>query len=363
MKKISKAVALILTLALMLTILAACGGGTTTQSQAPQTSAPETGAPESSAPSGAAQDPVTLQWAFTPPSGSMDEKWHMHIGDLISEYTSGAVTYEYYPNSTLGTEKVALEGVLSGTITQASISPNVIATVLPEFNILCLPFAFDSLEHFNKVISSDEYYEKMNEVANAVGLQYLGVDLAIPRNISTDKPVYTPADANGEVLRVMDGSIYTDMMALWGFGSSVISYGEVYTALQQGVVDGVENSNDGNLTMKFYEVVDYTTNTYHVYHGQHAVMNLDVWNSLTKETQESIRQAWKDTYPALLEELVPYVQEASDSIAEKGVTIIDLDEEQRQAWIDASQPLYEKYSGVIGEDFYNWFMEFVDSMR
>lgn len=61
MKKISKAVALILTLALMLTILAACGGGTTTQSQAPQTSAPETGAPESSAPSGAAQDPVTLQ--------------------------------------------------------------------------------------------------------------------------------------------------------------------------------------------------------------------------------------------------------------------------------------------------------------
>lgn len=55
--------------------------------------------------------------------------------------------------------------------------------------------------------------------------------------------------------------------------------------------------------------------------------------------------------------------EASDSIAEKGVTIIDLDEEQRQAWIDASQPLYEKYSGVIGEDFYNWFMEFVDSMR
>lgn len=114
MKKISKAVALILTLALMLTILAACGGGTTTQSQAPQTSAPETGAPESSAPSGAAQDPVTLQWAFTPPSGSMDEKWHMHIGDLISEYTSGAVTYEYYPNSTLGNEKVALEGVLSG---------------------------------------------------------------------------------------------------------------------------------------------------------------------------------------------------------------------------------------------------------
>ena len=78
------------------------------------------------------------------------------VGDRVNENTSGAITYEYYPNGTLGNEKVTLEGVISGTINQASISPNVVATVMPEMNVLCLPFVFDSLEHYYDVVSSEE---------------------------------------------------------------------------------------------------------------------------------------------------------------------------------------------------------------
>ncbi|MDO4312013.1 MAG: TRAP transporter substrate-binding protein [Eubacteriales bacterium] len=348
-----RVISFLLTAALMVTLLAGCGKS----SSSSENTSSETETKEET------QEAITLQWGYTPPAEGEDSKLHMQIGDLVSEYTDGAVTYEYYAGGALGNEKVSLEGVVSGTINQASISPNVVATVAPEFNVLCLPFLFDDVNHFYRVISSDEYYEKMNEVANSVGLQYLGEEFFAPRTIGTLKPVYTPDDADGQILRVMDGTIYTDMMKLWGFGSSVIAYGETYTAVQQGVVDGLENSNDGNLSMKFYEVIDYSTNTYHVYHGQATFMNLDQWNALTADTQEAIKKAWKEVSAESIKKFPALYEEQAQQMRDNGVEVIDLTDEQRQTWKDASEPLYEQYRGVIGEDFYDWFMELVESQR
>ena len=368
MKKVSKAIALILTLTMLFALMAACGGDTqpsAAPSSAPS-SAPETDPgtePGGNEPVASNQEPMTLQWGFTPPANSVDEEWHRYVGDLVTEKTGGAITFEYYAGGALGNEKVALEGVVSGTINMHSISPNVIATAVPELNVVCLPFLFDSMEHYFAVISSDEYYEKMNEVCNKIGVQYIGPEYAVPRTLATNAPVRTPDEANGQILRVMDGQIYTDMMALWGFGSSVISYGEVYTALQQGVVDGVENTNEGNYTMKFNEVYDYTTNTNHVYHAQHTLMNLDLWNSLEPETQEAFRQALKETYEVIYDEIKDLPAEYTALVEESGVEMINLTDEELQTWIDASQPLYEKYRGVIGEEFYDWFMDLVDAKR
>ena len=346
MKKLSKLMALILALVMVVGMLAGCSSKPGTSNNGPTS-----------------ENPLTVQWGYAPPANSEDEKWHKHIGNLIAEYTGNAVNYEYYPGGALGNEKVMLEGVVAGTVQQASISANVVATVLPQFNALCLPFMFDDVEHFYRVISSDEYYEKMNEIANSVGMQYLGEEFYAPRTLGTQVPVATPADAKGQILRVMDGTIYTDMMSLWGFGSSVVSYGETYTAIQQGVVDGLENSNDGNLAMKFYEVIEYSTQTYHVFHGQPTFMNLKVWNSLSTEQQQAIRKAWKEGQEAAIKELPGLFDAQYKTIQEKGVELIDLTDAQRQEWIDASKPLYEKYAGVMGQDFYDWFVALVNAKR
>lgn len=363
MKKFSKVIALLLALVMLLAMLAGCGSSDKPSGNSNPPAGNSQSVSENPGDEGPTQEAMTLQWNYTPPANSEDEKWHKYVNELIAEYTDGAITYELYPGGALGNEKVTLEGVVAGTINQGSISANVVATVLPEFNALCLPFMFDDVEHFFRVISSDEYYEKMNEIANSVGLQYLGEEFCAPRTLATKSPVYTPADAKGQVMRVMDGTIYTDMMAAWGFGSSVIAYGEVYTACQQGVVDGIENSNDGNLSMKFYEVVDYSTCTYHVFHGQLTFMNLDLWNSLTADTQAAFRQAWKETMDTSVQELPALYEDQFNRMTEYGVNMIVPTEEQRQEWIDASAPLYEKYRGVIGADFYDWFVDLVDSYR
>ncbi len=365
MKNLKKAIAVTLAGTMMLGALSACGNSSTDNSagDTDNTSAESESTSTVTASTETSADAVTLQWAYTPPADSQDESWYMSIGDRISELTDGAVTYEYYAGGALGSEKVALEGVASGTINQASISPNVVATVLPEFNALCLPYMFDSAEHFYAVISTDEYYEKMNEIANAAGMQYLGEVFYIPRTIATNTPVYTPDDANGQVIRVMDGTIYTDMMELWGFGSSVIAYGEVYTAVQQGTIDGIENSNDGNLSMTFYEVISYSTQTNHVYHGQAAFMNLEQWNALSEETQEAIHQAWTENMAEAIEVLPDLYAEQETQMEENGVELIYLTDEQRQEWIDASVPLYEQYKEVIGEEFYDWFTDLVEEKR
>ena len=312
----------------------------------------------------AQQKPVTMQWGSTPAPNSGEHKSANIVIANIREQTNGAITINFFPGGTLGNEPTALQGVMSGTIEMASVSPNIVATVSPAMNALCLPFVYEDEKNFWDVLTTEEYVNKVNEVLGEVGLVYLGIGLAAPRNVSTKVFVGTPADTKGQVIRVMGGSIYSDLYKAWGFGTSVLSYGEVYTAMQQGVVDGLDNSNDGNILMKFCEVVTHTLGLDYVYHAQMILMNKDLFDSLTPETQKIIKAAFaQGTMDAKTVSMQANIENI-DIVKERyNITYTAVTPELRKVWSDALTPVYEKYKKIIGEDFYNWYVNFAASKR
>ena len=362
-----KKILAIILAAVMLFALAACGGGGETQAPStdapstgePSTEAPATGEPSTEAPAGDF-DEITLNWGLTPAAASGDAESAERLAGLIGDKTGGSVTVEVFPGATLGGEDVMLEGLLSGTVDMANVSPNVVATVAPEMNALCLPFLYDNFNAARSVITSEEYTAKINEVLEPYGLHYLGVSYICPRTITGNDEFHTPADCSGQVIRVMGGEIFSDIYKAWNLNTTIISWGECYTAMQQHTVDGVDGGNEPSIDMAFYEVAKYNVQLDYIYHAQMTLISTDKWNSLTPDTQAAISEAaaenlnWADDFS------YDHWVEDSEAVQNDPYNMINIEltPEERQAWVDAVQPVYEKYSSIIGEDFYNWIMDY-----
>ena len=313
--------------------------------------------------SGAAKnfDSITLNWGLTPAAASGDAESALRLAEIINEKTEGNVTVEVFPGGTLGGENVMLEGLLSGTVDMANISPNVVATIAPEMNALCLPFMYDTMEAACLALTDLDYTAKLNEVLANYGLVYLGISYIAPRTIACNSEIHTPADSKGEVIRVMSGEIFSDIYKAWGLNTTIISWGECYTAVQQKVCDGIDSGNEPCIDMAFHEVCKDCVQTDHVYHAQVTLMSLEMWNSLTEDTRSAITEAEQENLEWIKTFAYDHWMNDTELLQEDpyNMNIIFLSPEERQAWIDASAPVYEKYKPIIGDAFYNWFENFV----
>jgi len=305
-------------------------------------------------------DNITLNWGLTPAPTSGDAEIATYLAEEVNKATDGNVTFEVFPGGALGGEDTMLQGLLSGTVDMANVSPNVVATVAPEMNALCLPFVYDNLQAAANGILNDEYVAKINETLEPYGLHYLGVSYVVPRCITCNDEIHTPADCSGQVIRVMAGQIFTDIYAAWGLNSTILGWGECYTAVQQKTIDGIDGGNEPSMDMAFYEVCKYNIQTNHVNHAQMTLIGLDKWNELTEDTRAAITKVYSDNNDYINEFCVNhFIADSAEVVAEPYNMInIDLTDEERQAWVDASQPVYEKYEPIIGEDFYSWFMDY-----
>ena len=110
-------------------------------------------------------------------------------------------------------------------------------------------------------------------------------------------------------------------------------------------------------------MIEYSNQTYHVFDSQPHFRALELWNSLDSDTQIGSHQAWKEDWADGIQELTNLYEKQFEEMKEHNVEMIELTDAQRQEWIDASQPLYEKYRSVIGEEYYDWFVELVDAKR
>lgn len=251
MKKI---LALTLTLVMILT-MAACGGG-----KAPASSYPT---PE---------NPVTIKWGLSVSPSNQAYINAEVVANHVMDVTGGAVKVELYPNSQLGNEAAMWEGVLSGTIDMANISTGTLSSTIPEFEAFTLPFVFGNAETFWSVVSQDEFREKFSEQASEKGVVFVGISSMFTRGIATSSPVTLPEDLSGMKLRIMGGHTYSDMFTSWNVGTVTMGFNEVYTALQQKVIDGLCVDVGGAVDQKFFEQAPYFVNTFHSFHCSPGVM-------------------------------------------------------------------------------------------
>ena len=338
---------LILALALCFS-LAACGS----KSEAPAEAPAE---PAGDFPT--AENPLVISLGHSTPEQSSGNTQAKIFKDKIEELTGGAIQVEIYPNSQLGNENTMMEGIYSGSMDAGIISGTVLTTIIPELNAWYLPFMFSSLEEYADVMFSEEFYEKTAALINEkTDMHFLGIPIVSPRGLLNSKvDVTSPADMKGLTIRCISGQIISDILTTLGASPTQLSFGEVYTGLQQGVCHGVENGLSDCIEMKFVEVAKHYTDTLQCMNGMALIVSDALWQKLSPEQQEMMVEAGKYAQGTVVENQSAAIEEAYVvGHEEYDVTVTRLTDEQRADFREACQSIYDKYQPIIGDDYYNF---------
>ncbi|WP_010648081.1 DctP family TRAP transporter solute-binding subunit [Oceanobacillus massiliensis] len=315
-------------MALLLLVLAACSG---TDS------------------GGAAGDTVTLKLAHT---GSETHQYQIaaeKFKELVEEKTDGSIEVEIHGNSTLGSEASAVEQVMDGSIEMTTVSADSsFANTVPEMNVFGLPYLFEDRDHVYRTLDGDIGQELLDltESQNMKGLGYWEVGF---RHITNStKEITTPEDVKGLQIRVQPSPVWESHMKAIGASPTPVDFNELYSAMDQGVVDGQENPLPTIDSMKFYEVQKYVSLTSHTYSPAIVVMNNDVWNGLDEEQQTAVQEAVDETTTYHREALAEKEEEILKTLEENDVIITEPDREAfREATKDVKNEVKEVPADLI----------------
>jgi len=284
------------------------------------------------------------------------------FAELVKEYTDGKVNVKVYPNAQLvgGDQMRQAEMVSSGAIDFMLNSTINIAPIIPECNAFSLPFMFPSYEAVDAVTSS-----KGGEMVFGALENYNMVGLAWGENgfrelTNNVKPIAHPDDMKGLKIRVVT-PIYVDIMRALGANAIAMNWGEVFTALQQGTIDGQENPIVGIIIPnKIYEVQDYLTNWHYSYDALILAVNKDVWNGFDPQIQEQVKKAAMDAMHWQVHDVSRVgLGDGIEFLKEQGMTIIDPTPEQLAAFRERTKAVYDKWSEKVGKEVVEAFEEAV----
>lgn len=266
-------------------------------------------------------------------NGTTDYPYHLgleYMAKEVAEKTNGRVKIQIYPNAQLGDQRQMVEGLRLGTIDMCITATSDLAQFVPETDVLNLPFIFKDLQHSYRAMDGEVGKRIEKLVEKKANLKVLGWWSAGVRSIfNSQKPIYKPEDLKGMKIRTMPNK--TDMEAFNALGAiaTAIPYSELYTALQQGVVQAAENDPISFEQQKFYEICTYYSLTEHYINGstRPLLISMHTWKKLPKDVQNIIVTAGQnatDYERKVFEELSA---KAMKELEAKGVKINKVDNE------------------------------------
>jgi len=293
---------------------------------------------------GNAQQQIVLKAADAQPEGYPTVEGLRYMGELLSNWTNGRIKIEVYAGGLLGGEKDEIELAQMGALDIIRVSTAPVVEVYPKIAILSLPYLYENSEHMWKVLNSDIGQSILDELKpyGLVGLNYM--DAGARSFYTTKREIHSPEDLRGMKIRVQESEIMMDTVRALGGSSIPMAYGEVYTALQTGTIDGAENNPPSYYTSSHYEVAGYYTLDEHQRVPEITMMSLSTWNRLSPEDQRLVKKAAKEAQEKEIELWRSYETECLEKLKDAGVKIIELKPEERKAFEEAVQPVYEKYA-------------------
>ncbi|WP_456295343.1 TRAP transporter substrate-binding protein [Vibrio sp. AK197] len=244
-----------------------------------------------------------------------------------------------YPNGTLGNETNLLQMVQNGTIAFTKVSAAPLTAFAPDYKLLSLPYLYKDRDQYNEVLEGpigQEILESSHD-SGFVGLAFLD---AGARSFYTDKAIKTPEDLKGLKIRVQNSALAIDTIKALGATPVPLPYGELYSALQQGVVDGAENNIPSYFSSRHYEVKKVYSYDKHTMVPDVLVVSASVWDSLTDEQRSIIRDVAKETVKQQETNWKNYVDKSIKELKGYNVSFVDSDIAQFQ---EAVKPVYEKF--------------------
>lgn len=272
----------------------------------------------------------------------------------VEEQSKGLVDIQIYPNAQLGGDREMTEAVALGTLDMTMPATSVLTTYSPKFGILDMPFIWkDAQAGFNAL--DGDLGAKLNELIPSVGIHNFGYNFNGVRHVSNNvRPINEPKDLKGVKMRVMQSPVYIDLFKYLGSNPTPMSFGEVFTALQQGTVDGQENGASLVYATKFQEVQKYYSLTGHTYSFLAVLINDKLYKGLPADIQKIVADGAKKYLIDYQREMevkddIKYVGMLKDA----GMQINEITIENHQKFVDALKPMYEKYKAEIGQEVFD----------
>ncbi|MBS5064622.1 MAG: TRAP transporter substrate-binding protein [Hungatella hathewayi] len=296
-----------------------------------------------------AENPMVLNLAHNLAESHITSIALQQFADEVNEKSGGRLQIRIFPNGTLGSETEVLEQLMAGVVDMTRVSAPGLATYNEGYHAFGLPYIFDDNENYYKVMGSDAMGEffRSSEADGFVTLTYY---TSGSRSFYTiDKPIRRPEDLKGLKMRVQDMKSQTDMMKALGGTPVAMAMGDVYTALQTGIIDGSENNETVLTTGMHGEICKYFSVDQHTMIPDVLVIATDTWNSLSEEDRQILLDAAKNSTDNHILEWEAAVNDALETAkTEMGVTIVeDVDKEAfRQATAGMIGEYREQYPKV-----------------
>ena len=270
------------------------------------------------------------------------------LAERVNTEMNGKACMEVFPNSTLYNDEQVLEAMLQGDVQLAAPSLSKFETFTKVFRIFDLPFMFKNISAVDQFQNS-ETGQAMKSSMVKRGLQGLAFWHNGMKQMSANKALTLPTDAAGLKFRVQPSDVIKAQMEAIGVSPQAMAFSEVYGALQQGVVDGQENTWSNIYGQKFFEVQDGTTETNHGIIDYMVVASVDWLDSLDAGTRDQFLTILTEVTESRNAAVGEVDAQARQAILDAGGVIRELSAEQRQAWVDAMMPVWSKFVGDVGQ--------------
>lgn len=276
----------------------------------------------------------------------LDQKHSVHkamlkLGEVLYEKSNGTMEVRVYPSQQLGNERELLELLQLGSVDITKVSGAVMENFVPEYRVFSLPYVFMSKEHAFKVLDG-EIGKRILESGRKVKLHGLGYYDSGSRSFYTkDQPIEQPDDLNGLKIRVQESVTAMALVEAMGGAPTPIAFGELYTALQAGVVDGAENNPPSFYLTRHYEVCRYYSINEHSRIPDVLLMSTQTWDRLDDQQQMWVEEAVRESvdFQRILWE--ESEQEALDAVQEHGVKINYPDKTEFEAKVRQLKETYQ----------------------
>lgn len=262
------------------------------------------------------------------------------VSDALEEATDGAYRFELFTDETLGDQAATIEQVQSGTLDFAIVAGSLLENFESDFSVVNLPYLYESPEHQMSVLNDRQIMGDLYDSVLDDNIQVLTAYHGGVRNVySTVGPIETPADLAGQKIRVIGSDTNVLMMELMGGVGTPMAQGEVYTAIQSGVLDGAENNELIYSSLSHDEIAGYYSYTQHLMMPDYLIASPTVWDGLDAETRGILEGLLADSVDTELELFATAVDEAVAAAEEAGAQFSNADVD---AFREAVQPLYDQ---------------------
>ncbi|MCD7928905.1 MAG: TRAP transporter substrate-binding protein [Clostridiales bacterium] len=329
--------------AAMMFTMAACGGSSSSSTTTTDSDS------SAAATTTADSDEQTFNLVL---SHGLAEDHAIHIqltsfAEAVEEASGGTITITIKANGTLGSESDNIASIQAGALEMAKVSASTLSNFNSTWDVASLPYLFETEEQYFEAMDGEvgETLMGLTESDGFIGLTWF--DSGARSFYTADTPIYSPDDLKGLKIRTMDSTIATDMMSALGGSSTVMSYSEIYTAMQNGTIDGAEN----NITA----MRDHSDVTTYYCYDEHTripdilVISTSTWNSMSENQQNIMKTCAQEATEEYKTAWDEFEEECEADAIANGVTFIESDEMDIDAFREACQSLYDNLDDDVAD--------------